>query len=361
VPPSSDLGFVSTGDSALAAGESHTAPSRLRADSWLSRPFTPHALAVAAGVAVLTLTTLDAAGLTDAGSFETFALVFASISIEALPFVLLGAIVSGAIAVYVPARLFERIGRAPLAVQVPGAVLGGFAFPVCECGSVPVARQLIARGVHPAAGIAFMLASPILNPIVLASTWVAYAGLGLAPEMTAGRALLGVVVAVVAGLAIGRSAPGLLRPRPQVAAESHHGAGRERKSVGAFADHATADFVFMSKFLVLGAALAAALQTAVPQRAIGAIADTPVAAELTMIAVAFVLSLCSEADAFVAVSFVAFPLSAQLAFLVFGPVVDTKLATIYGATFRRWFALRLALIAAPVGVGGSLLFEALRP
>lgn len=286
--------------------------------------------------------------------FETFAVIFASIVIEALPFVLLGATVSAAIEVFVPDRTFVALGRLPVALQLPAAAFGGFAFPVCECGSVPVARRLIARGIHPAAGLAFMLASPILNPVVLASTVVAYSGRGLATQMVLGRAGLGLILAIVAGWAIGTTgASDLLRPRPDDAEPTAHDTHRVR----AFSTHLGNDFFFMGRFVVLGAALAGVLQTAIPQSIVAGIASTPVVSALALMAIAFVLSLCSEADAFVAVSFVQFPLGSQLAFLVFGPVVDAKLAFLYGATFRGRFVARLVVVALPVVLAGSLWFE----
>jgi uncharacterized protein len=292
---------------------------------------------------------------------ETFVLIFTSIVIEALPFVMLGALVSAGIEVYVPATVFARVARLSLPLQVPGAALAGLAFPVCECGSVPVARRLIARGMHPAAGLAFMLASPILNPIVLASTWVAYRGRGLAFEMLAGRAILGLTLAVVAGWAIGgERAADLLRHGADGDSGHNHGvaaAGGAR--AGRFVEHFAGDFFFMGRFVVLGAALAAALQTLIPQSLVNGVARTPLIGSLALMGIAYVLSLCSEADAFVAVSFTAFPLGAQLAFLVFGPVVDAKLSLLYGATFHKRFLVQLILVAVPVVLAGSLWFEAM--
>ena len=299
------------------------------------------------------------AGIGDVALVETFVVIFASIVIEALPFVLLGALVSAAIEVFVADRTFARIGRLPMPLQLPAAALGGFAFPVCECGSVPVARRLIARGMHPAAGLAFMLASPVLNPVVLASTVVAYSGRNLALEMVLGRAGLGLLLAIVAGWAIGvDDARALLRPRAgdREGDERHRERGQRAR---AFFDHLGNDFFFMGRFVVLGAALAALLQTAIPQSIVSGIARTPILGALALMGVAFVLSLCSEADAFVAVSFVQFPLGSQLAFLVFGPVVDAKLTFLYGATFRRRFVARLVVVAVPVVLAGSLWFEAL--
>jgi uncharacterized membrane protein YraQ (UPF0718 family) len=311
------------------------------------------------GALALVTVVASAAGLDESPAVQTFLLVFASIVIEALPFILLGALASAAIAVYVPERSLARIARLPLSLQVPGAALSGVAFPVCECGSVPVARRLIVRGVHPSAAIAFMLAAPIVNPIVLASTWVAYGGHEQGAEMTGARALLGLATAVSVGLFVSRGrGPELLRPRPY-GEEAHDHSGVDGPRAARFADHLVGDFLFMGTFIVLGAALSAFMQAALPQSAISAIGGAPVLSILTLMAVAFVLSLCSEADAFVAASFVQFPLGAQLAFLAFGPVADLKLAALYGATFRRLFLLRLLLIAAPLILVGALLFEVL--
>ncbi len=297
----------------------------------------------------------------DVAPLETFVLIFTSIVVEALPFILLGALVSAVIEVYVPDRTFTRLARLPAAVQLPAAAMGGFVFPVCECGSVPVARRLITRGMHPAAGLAFMLASPILNPVVLASTFVAYRGRGIAWEMVGGRALLGLLLALIAGWALGgERAEALLRPGGGSAPaheDQHDGGGSHRRL--ALVDHLAHDFFFMGRFVVVGAALAAALQTLIPQSIVSGVARTPVVGSLALMGIAFVLSLCSEADAFVAVSFTPFPLGSQLAFLVFGPVVDAKLAFLYGATFRRRFVIRLVLVSVPVVLAGSLWFEAL--
>jgi uncharacterized membrane protein YraQ (UPF0718 family) len=295
------------------------------------------------------------AGIGDVAAIETFVLIFTSIVVEALPFVLMGALVSAMIEVYVPDKVFERLARLPIGLQLPGAAFSGMAFPVCECGSIPVARRLITRGLHPSAGLAFMLASPILNPIVLASTYIAYRGRGVAFQMVAGRAALGLIVALVAGWALGAGdKKQILRARATM--EDDHS---DVRGMTALAAHLAGDFMFMGRFVVFGAAIAAGLQTVVPQQVISGVADTPVVAALALMLLAFVLSLCSEADAFVAVSFLQFPLGAQMAFLVFGPVVDIKLAVLYGATFRAHFLPRLVAVMIPVVLAGSLWFEVL--
>jgi uncharacterized membrane protein YraQ (UPF0718 family) len=289
---------------------------------------------------------------------QNFFLVFGSLLIEAIPFVLLGAVVSAAIEVFVPVRVFERLAGLPGPVQLPAAGLAGFAFPVCECGSVPVARRLVAKGLSPAAAITFMLSAPVLNPVVVVSTIVAYRGRETFWSMVLGRAGLGLLAAMAVGWVVARgSKRDLIRPRRDD--ESAHDPGIEDARGRAFFTHLAGDFVFMGRFLVIGAAVAAILQTFVPQSIISSVADTPILSLLAMMGLAFVLSLCSESDAFVAASFVQFGVGAQLAFLVFGPMVDTKLGILYTATFNRGFFRIVVITVSAVTLVGTLWIEVL--
>jgi uncharacterized membrane protein YraQ (UPF0718 family) len=287
---------------------------------------------------------------------QNFLLVFSSLLIESIPFVLLGAVVSAAIEVLVPPRFFERLAGLPGPLQLPASALAGVAFPVCECGSVPVARRLAAKGLSPAAAVTFMLAAPILNPVVLASTAIAYRGRDTMWLMVGGRAVLGMLAAMAVGWVVaGRKSASILRVNPHSDdAHEHH-----QPRPAAFFSHLSGDFVFMARFLIMGAAVAASLQTFVPQTVLGSVADAPVIALLSMMGLAFVLSLCSESDAFVAASFVQFGPGAQLAFLVFGPMVDTKLGFLYSATFARWFLPVVIAIVGGVTLVGTLWIEVL--
>jgi hypothetical protein len=285
-------------------------------------------------------------------------LVFGSLMVEAFPFVLLGAVVSAAIEVFVPSRVFARLGALPGPIQVPAAGLAGLAFPVCECGSVPVARRLILKGLSPAAAITFMLSAPVLNPIVLASTFVAYGGRGTMWLMVAGRAGLGLAAAISVGWVVGgRDHASLLRSSALESADDAPSAGTRGRGV-AFFGHLSTDLLFMTRFLVLGAGLAAAVQTFVPQTFIGSVAGTPVLDLVVMMGLAALLSLCSESDAFVAASFVQFGPAAQLSFLVFGPLVDLKLGALYAGTFSRGFVRTVVVVVASVTLVGTLWVEA---
>ena len=289
-----------------------------------------------------------------------FGIVFTSLLVEAIPFVLLGAVVSALIEVSVPPRFFERAATLPAGLQLPAAALAGLAFPVCECGSVPVARRLVAKGLSPAAAVAFMLSAPVLNPVVVASTVVAYSGRDSFWPIVAGRVGLGMIVAMSVGWVVGwRSGAELLASRSSEAVTSETAHETDHGKVAGFFEHLASDFMFMGRFLVLGAAVAAALQTFVPQSAFGSLTDIPVVSLVAMMGLAFVLSLCSESDAFVAASFVQFGVGAQLAFLVFGPMVDTKLSVLYSGTFNRAFFRTVLIAVTAVTLAGSLWIEVL--
>jgi len=277
---------------------------------------------------------------------QTSFIIFGSLLIQALPFVLLGALASALIEVFVPASALERLAMLPRPLQLPAAALAGVAFPICECGSVPVARRLAAKGLMPSAAVTFMLAAPVVNPVVIASTFVAYRGRDSMWTMVAGRFLIGALVAIVVGWVVGRvSKEELLKPNPEDAHVHPVELGRPDPKWREFFLHMGNDFLFMGRYLVLGATFAALVQTFLPASWIAEVAGLPVLSIVAMMVLAALLSLCSESDAFIAASFVQFGASAQLAFLVFGPMVDLKLGALYAGTFRKGF-LRTVVIAS---------------
>jgi uncharacterized membrane protein YraQ (UPF0718 family) len=286
---------------------------------------------------------------------QTFFIIFGSLLIQALPFVLLGALASAVIEVFVPIGTLERLANLPRPLQLPVAGLAGVAFPICECGSVPVARRLASKGLMPSAAVTFMLAAPVLNPVVIASTFVAYRGRGALWTMVVGRFVLGLVVAVVVGWVVGnRSKDELLRPNPEDGHPHPVGLGRPEPRWRTFFLHLGNDFLFMGRFLLLGATLAALVQTFMPTSVVTRVAGLPVVDLVVMMCLAAVLSLCSESDAFIAASFVQFGAAAQLAFLVFGPMVDMKLAALYAGTFRRGFLRTVVITVAATTLVGAM-------
>jgi uncharacterized membrane protein YraQ (UPF0718 family) len=296
------------------------------------------ALGVASFLAVAAIV-LRLADPQRAAWMQTYFIIFGGLLIQALPFVLLGALASALIEVFVPVGTLEKIALLPRPLQLPAAGLAGVAFPICECGSVPVARRLAQRGLTPSAAVTFMLAAPILNPIVVASTVFAYRGRTTLWTMVLGRFGLGLLVAIAVGWVLGgRSTDDLLRRR----ADDDHGhhvvaLGRPEPRWRTLFVHLGNDFLFMGRYLLLGATVAALVQTFLPAPVLSGVAGTAVLDLLVMMGLAFVLSLCSESDAFVAASFVQFGPAAQLSFLVFGPMMDMKLFALYSGTFRRGF------------------------
>jgi hypothetical protein len=286
---------------------------------------------------------------------RTYLVIFGSLLVQALPFVMLGALAASLVEVFVPVGTLEKLGRLPKPLQLPAAALAGLAFPICECGSVPVARRLAQRGLMPSAAVTFMLAAPVINPVVIASTFVAYRGRSTLWTMVGGRFALGLIVAIAVGWVIGgRSSDDLLKPNPEEAHEHLTELGRPEARWRRFFVHLGNDFLFMGRYLILGATVAAAIQTFLPASVLDGVAGRQVLALLAMMALAAVLSLCSESDAFVAASFVQFGPSAQLAFLVFGPMVDLKLLALYSGTFRRGFVRAIVIGVAAATLVGTL-------
>ncbi len=264
---------------------------------------------------------------------QTWTTVFVAVVVQAMPFLVLGVLLSAAIAVFVPPSFFTRAlpTRPSLAVPVAGAA--GAVLPGCECASVPVTGALIRRGVPPAAALAFLLSAPAINPVVLTATAVAFPD---TPEMVLARLVASLLVSCAMGwlwLRLGRT--DWLRPPTH---PSHEGKPR----AAAFWDSVRHDVLHAGGFLILGAMAAATLKAAVPESWLSDLAANPWAAVLALGILAVVLSLCSEADAFVAASLTHFSLTARLAFLVVGPMVDLKLIAMQAGTFGRSFALRFA-------------------
>jgi uncharacterized membrane protein YraQ (UPF0718 family) len=288
-------------------------------------------------------------------ALQTWATVFVAVCVQALPFLLFGVALSAAITAFVPASFWTRaLPRRPYAA-VPVAGVAGAVLPGCECASVPVAAGLMARGVAPPAALAFLLASPAINPVVLVATAVAFPG---EPSMVVARFCASLAVAVTAGWIWARFGRAEWLPAPRGAAGHRHGhGGRWEAFVGAMCH----DLMHAGGFLVVGALAAATLNVVVPREWLTAVAGVPVVSVLVLAFLAVLLSICSEADAFVAASLTAFSPTAKLAFLVVGPMVDLKLIALQAGTFggafvRRFVPLTLALaIAVSFAAGWALL------
>lgn len=287
-------------------------------------------------------------------SLPDFQYAFLSILLEGIPFLLGGAILSGLLEEFLPQSLMTRLlPRNPRTAVIVSGLLGVI-FPVCECGIVPVVRRLMRKGLPVSCGITYMLAAPIVNPLVILSTLAAFRGQG-AWEMTILRFALGLSVAIVVGWVCSYFAPfSILRPGllgPEGDLEHHHDPGCGMLDrLQNIATVAVRDFLDVAVYFVIGAAAASLFSTAVNQEVILPLASNPPLAIASLMGLASVLSVCSTTDAFIAATLTTFPMAAKLAFLVFGPMFDFKLLFLYGSAFSKRFVLLLG-VGLFLGIG----------
>jgi len=292
---------------------------------------------------------------------QNYVTVFLGLFIETVPFLLLGSVVSGLISEFVSADDLARLfPRNTILATLTGALLG-IAFPVCECGVVPVVRRLYQKGLPISAGIAFLLGAPVLNPIVIAST---YAAFGLGPIFW-GRIVFTLVIAFGVGLTfsaqpnlariimpralmpvMGGNSGGLFPERP-LGTGSAPRSTRLQNAFGVAAD----EFFDMGRFLVLGILIATALQTFVPQSALISLGRGQVTSVIALQVLAFVMSVCSTVDAFLALSFInTFTTGAVIAFLVFGPMIDIKSTFMFLSVLRPRIVLYILALTFLAGL-----------
>ncbi len=299
---------------------------------------------------------------------RTFALVFLSIVLEALPFMLIGSCVGGLIEVFISReRLTSFLPKRTWAVTCTAAAMG-LVFPVCECAVVPVVRRLARKGLPLSAAVAYLLGGPIVNPIVGASTLLAYKFDWL---VVIARLGAGYLIAVSVGLLMGRifaHRQALLDSGTHTHGHETCGCGHDHEAHGhrtgisgrlmAAIRHASDDFLAVAHYLVIGAAIAALAQTVLERRAVLDFAALPVLPSLAMMLLAILLNLCSEADAFIAASFRGLlPLPAQLAFMLIGPMFDLKLLLMYRTLFTRRAIVALAVLILLAVSGSVVLVE----
>jgi uncharacterized membrane protein YraQ (UPF0718 family) len=305
------------------------------------------------GIAVVLLVVILAAALRpllrdllDQHAIAHWATIFVAIAIQAMPFLVLGVIISAAIAAFVPAGFLPRLLPQQPAVAVPVAAVAGVALPGCECGSVPIAGRLVSRGAPAAAALTFLLSAPAINPVVLVATAVAFPG---QPEVVTARFLASLLAAVAVGLVWSRVG------RDEWLGRARNRHTHEGSPLSVFVTTAQHDFLHAGGFLIVGAATAATLQTAVPRGILDSVAGSGVLAVLALGCLAVLMAICSEADAFIAASLTQFSLSSRLAFMVVGPMVDVKLIALQAGTFSGRFALRFAPLTFAAAIGASLL------
>ena len=289
--------------------------------------------------------------------YETLILIFTSIIYEALPFIVLGVLLAGLLEEFVPQQLIARMVPRGRALHVAAIAFGGvlgLVFPMCECGIIPVMRRLLRKGVPLSVCVCYMLAGPIINVVVMASTWAAFSEtkeFDGPNQVVALRVGLGFVVAFLTSLLVdwqqrkyGNAAllvPLVAREAEQRGDDPEAGVQRRSwlRSLGNVTETALHDFVDIMAFLVLGALIASVARVLIPQIGFDKfVKEYPLTTIPLMMFFAVVFCLCSEADAFVAANFQPIGLwlpASKMAFLVLGPMMDLKLLLMYTRIFRR--------------------------
>jgi uncharacterized membrane protein YraQ (UPF0718 family) len=313
--------------------------------------------------------------------------LFLSLLVEAIPFLLLGVILSSTLLIFIDERkLITLMPRNVLSGALVGSCIG-FLFPVCECGNVPVARRLLLQGMPNAVAVSFLLAAPTINPIVIWSTWAAFRD---QPEIVFYRILFSLFIATVIGCIFSiqddprpllqTSLAKSLKERPKLPAKEgvplllqsgsfligHGGKTRrldENFAVTAvlpavqgmplnkrwltFFNNVVQELRELGGMLVIGSAIAACIQVFVPREMILNLGQDPITSIVAMMLLAVIVSICSTVDSFFALSFASsFTSSSLLAFLVFGPMIDIKSVGLMLSIFKPRILFYLFAIAA---------------
>ncbi len=307
--------------------------------------------------------------------------LFLSLLVEAIPFLLLGVVVSGLLLLFVDERkLIAVLPRNALLGALAGSVMG-FLFPVCECGNVPVARRLLMQGVSAPVAIGFLLAAPTLNPVVMWVTWTAFRD---QPEVVILRMVFSLAIATLVGCVFGtqtdlkpflQPAVAAVMPRPVVpVGSSFLQSGSylldqpgqplrldtslqqvmpetKPKHLGdrlkLLLENTVQELRELGGILVLGSLIAAVIQVAVPREVVLGLGQGPVISILTMMLLGGIISICSTVDSFFALAFAStFTSGSLLAFLVFGPMFDLKSLGLLLTIFRPRAMIYIVAIVA---------------
>jgi uncharacterized membrane protein YraQ (UPF0718 family) len=267
-----------------------------------------------------------------------------SVIIESLPFVILGILLSILVQVWIPDHWIMRILPRNAALRRAVISLLGIFLPVCECGNVPLARGLIVKGFTVSESMTFLLAAPIVNPITILTTGQAF---GFDSGIFLARLVGGFAIANIVGWLFSRhpNQDGLLTDR--FAAECRlpdpheHPQSRWQKSIELF----TRESGVIMPALFIGSFIAGLVQVGVPRAVLLGLGGNPVWSILAMMALAFVISVCSNVDSFFILPFASTFMPGSIAvFLVFGPIIDIKMLTLMRTTFTMRVLVQLTLV-----------------
>ena len=323
--------------------------------------------------------------------------LFFSLLVEAMPFLLLGVLLSSSLLFLInEAKLITKIPRNPLLGAIVGSCVG-FLFPVCECGNIPVARRLLLQGVSPSVAIAFLLAAPTINPVVIWSTWVAF---GDRPQIVIFRVIFSLTIATIIGCIFSiqkdsrpllqtslakrlnpdiltsktkqQDIPALLRSGTFLLDRGKSVAMNDTLSTSKsiisqaffgsrwklFLDNVIQELRELGGILIIGSAIAAIIQVFVPREFVFNLGQDPITSIFAMMLLAAIVSICSTVDSFFALSFAStFTSSSLLAFLVFGPTIDIKALGLMASIFQPRIIIYIFALVAQLTFIFTLIYS----
>lgn len=280
---------------------------------------------------------------------EKWATIFISMILEALPFILIGSIISAAIQMYISEDIVKKILPQNKFISILFAAFIGIFIPICECAIVPIAKSLIKKGVPVGVAIVFMISVPIVNPVVIASTYYAFNDI----KVVLIRIFGGVLCAIIIGLLIefiSRRGAEVIKDDNSYknicdcgCIESQYFYNKSK--IRLCLEHANKEFSNILKYYIFGSFLSSVFITIVNESMLNKMSNGKYLSIIIMMLISFLLSLCSEADAFIAKGFLAsFGLPAISGFLILGPMIDLKNVIIMGSYFKKEFAFKLITV-----------------
>ncbi|WP_226670266.1 permease [Metabacillus litoralis] len=293
--------------------------------------------------------------------FLTVNTMFLSILLEAIPFIILGVFVSALIQTFVSEDFIKRtLPKNAIVAILPAALLGAL-FPICECAIVPIVRRLMKKGMPLHLGVVFLVGAPILNPVVFASTYYAFGSQHYIAYSRIGLAfVLSIVIGFIIYLIFRKQQDQLKWTKEDLVTTTPDD---EKEKVGKIKStifHASDEFFEMGKFLIIGAFIASLFQTFLDRTLLTEIGSSVLLSPAVMMAFGYILSLCSEADAFVAASFgSSFTAGSLLAFLVYGPMLDLKNTIMLFAFFKARFVLIFIVVVTIVVYASIIIYQQL--
>lgn len=276
-------------------------------------------------------------------------ILFLGIVLEALPFILMGAIASSIINLYISEAFIARIIPKNPFAAILMSLIAAVITPVCECAIIPVVRRLIQKGVPVHVGVVLLMGAPILNFIVFGSTYYAFQNNLV---MVYGRFIVCILAAIIVSFIIyvKFSSSKVLKTRREdlinvVLVNENKGDSKWK----AILHHTCHEFFTVGKYFMIGAIFASIAQLYLQESFFSHIGDSVWKGTGIMMVIAYILSLCSEADAFVAASLgkMVSP-EGILGFLVFGPILDFKNTLVMFSSFKAKFVLLFMLLVSGV-------------